>query len=121
MAQPGDMYTFTTLFLDGLNQPIDVDDPIIEVFVFNDEGVKTFLVPSDTPMVPVEGEVGRFSHTLQIPLNYEYSSTVFAIMQGVSPGDGFTILVEDQLEVFSGNSSGGGGNDRMIARFVKGG
>tara|TARA_B100001057_G_scaffold443392_2_gene479460 strand:+ start:484 stop:846 length:363 start_codon:yes stop_codon:yes gene_type:complete len=120
MAKPGDTYTFTTLFLDGLNQPVEVEDPVIEVFAFTADGEKAFIVPTDTPMAPVEDEQGRYTHTFEVPLNYVYSSTVFGIMKGVS--DGFTILVEDQLEVSDGSGGGGGsGNDRMIARFVKGG
>ncbi len=117
MAQPGDKYTFTTLFLDGFNEPLAVDDPVIEVFCFNTDGEKVSLVDAATPMVAVDDEVGRFSYTYEIPLGYAHAPTLFAIMKGESPEDGFTILVEDQLDIIAGGSS----SDRMFARFVKGG
>ena len=120
MAQPGDKYTFTTLFLDGFNQPLAVVDPVIEVFCFNEDGGKVHLVDADTPMTAVDGEVGRFAHTMTIPVDFAHSPTLFAIMKGESPDDGFTILVEDQLDIV-GASSSGSGSERMIARFVKGG
>ena len=119
MAQPGDIYTFTTLFLDGFNQPIEAVDPVIEVFCFNTDGEKVVLVNGDTPMVPVDGEIGRFTYTYAIPADYAHAPTLFAIMQGDSP-DGFTILVEDQLDIVL-SGGGAGGDQRMIARFVKGG
>lgn len=119
MAQPGDTYTFTTLFLDGFNTPLAVNNPVIEVFCFNSDGEKVSLVAPDTPMVGVDDEVGRFTYTYDIPMAYDHSPTLFAIMKGESPEDGFTILVEDQLDLVS--VSGGSGSDRMIARFVKGG
>ena len=119
MAQPGDTYTFTTLFLDGFNQPLVVDEPVIEVFCFDTDGAKVSLVAADTPMVAVEEEEGRFSYTYEIPIGYAHSPTLFAIMKGVNPEDGFTILVEDQLDLVG--SAGGSGSERMIARFVKGG
>jgi len=119
MAQPGDTYTFTTLFLDGFNQPLAVVDPVIEVFCFNADGEKVALVAADTPMVPVDGDVGRFTYTYLIPLDYAHSPTLFAIMKGDSPDDGFTILVEDQLDI--GSAGGASSNERMIARFIKGG
>ena len=66
MAQAGDIYTFTALFLDGLNTPIVVNNPTIEVFAFDSEGNKIDLVPSGTPMVSVVAEVGRYYYTYPI-------------------------------------------------------
>ena len=67
MAQAGDIYTFTALFLDGLNTPIVVNNPTIEVFAFDAEGNKVDLVPSGTPMLSIEDEVGRYYYTYPIP------------------------------------------------------
>ena len=120
MAQAGDIYTFTALFLDGLNTPIVVNDPSIEIFAFDSEGTKIELVPSGTPMNLVETEVGRYFYTYPIPLDYSYAPTIFAIMQGVEPLTLFNILIEEQLHV---TPIGGGDHEcpKMISQFVKGG
>ena len=120
MAQAGDIYTFTALFLDGLNTPIVVGDPTIEIFAFDTESVKVELVAAGTPMTAIEAEEGRYYYTYPIPADYSYAPTLFAIMKGIQPLTAFTILIEEQLHVtpIGGDSSS---CPKMISQFVKGG
>ena len=119
MAQAGDIYTFTGLFLDGLNNAIVVPDPSIEIFAFDEEGVKVELVAAGTEMLGVDGEVGRYYYTYPISINYSYAPTIFAIMRGTHEESGFPIIIEEQLHIIG--SGGGNGCQKMISRFVKGG
>ena len=119
MAQPGDIYTFTALFMDGMNNPIEVENPNIEVFAFDIEGVKTPLVAEGTGMTAIEAEVGRYYYTYPIPVDYNYAPTLFAIMRGTQIGSGFQIVIEEQLDIIDFEASSS--NQRMISRFVKGG
>ena len=121
MAQAGDIYTFTALFLDGLNTPIVVNNPTIEVFAFDAEGNKVDLVPSGTPMLSIEDEVGRYYYTYPIPSGYSYAPTLFAIMQGVEPLTLFNILIEEQLDVIAIGGGNSSSCPKMISQFVKGG
>lgn len=120
MAQAGDIYTFTALFLDGLNNAIVVADPSIEIFAFDTEGVKVELVAAGTAMQSIEDEVGRYYYTYPISVDYGYAPTIFALMRGTHQESGFPILIEEQLHIIQagGGSSSGQG---MISRFVKGG
>lgn len=121
MAQAGDIYTFTALFLNGLNTPIVVNDPTIEIFAFDSEGTKVELVAAGTPMTSVETEAGRYFYTYPIPIDYSLAPTLFAIMQGVEPLTLFNILIEEQLHVIPQGGGGDSACPKMISQFVKGG
>lgn len=119
MAQAGEKVTFHVLFLDGLNRRMDVADPTIEVFTFDENGVRVDLVESGTDMLAVDDDSGRFSFTYPIPLDYNLGSRIYALMQATDPGSGLTILVEDSSDVYETGSSFGGSSRRMTSKFIK--
>jgi hypothetical protein len=113
----GEQFTFTVLFLDGTNQPTDVLNPTIEVFYFTDAGQRTYLVAAGTFLpqsFPVE--TGRYAYTMQIPTTLESHQELYGIMRGTDPITADPYVIEQQVDLFSGEVEGG-----MRASFIKAG
>lgn len=113
----GSPFTFTVLFLDGLGAPIIPSDPTMSGFYFV-SGVKNFLVPAGTPMLPVAGDPGRYVYTTVIPSSLSDTVQVYGIMQCTDPATLTKIVVEQSVDLFSDTGGGGGG---LRVSFVKAG
>lgn len=117
----GKAFTFTVLFVDPLNTPIDPLTPTIEVFYFNDAGTKVYIVPIATPLPPVvPAEVGRYSYTLIIPGSLDPRYELYGMMRGTDPISGFPLVAEQQVDLFFQDGTGTG-CPGLRASFVKAG
>ena len=116
----GKPYTFQVLFLDALNQPQVVQDPVIDIFQFSSIGQKQYRVQA-APLLPVfPVEVGRYTYTYTLPVTLNDGDNLVAEMRGVDGATGLTLLVEEVVTAIAATRSGGGSGG-MTARFVKGG
>jgi hypothetical protein len=114
-AVTGTTFTFQVLFLDAVNNPIVVNNPLITVFHFTGAGVKEILVNA-AALTPVGGDVGRYTYPYAIGALLPDGDILYAQMTGVDPGSGLTLLVQQDVTVIATAASGG-----MTTRFVKGG
>jgi len=119
----GNVHTFQVLFVDENNNPLAVNTPLIEVFRYDNAGVKVVLVPSTT-MVVDPTELGRYLYPLTISsTNFVDGDTLYGNMTGVNPTTGDLARVEQTVNVVSPDRAhpGGGGTCGLRARFVRGG
>lgn len=115
----GDIYTFHTKFLDGLNIPFVPADPQIEVFYFDSVGTKTTLVAAGTPMTPVPADSGRFSFIYMIPTSMTPGTTVYGLMSGTDPSTNLRAIVEDGVELVTAATATPVVTGGLTARFFK--
>lgn len=112
----GTGYTFQTLFLDSLLQPMAVADPTITIFMFSQAGAKITLVAA-TDMTAVPGDTGRYRYTYTIPLALSPGDIIYGLMEATDPNvPGGRLVSEESVNILGASSSGG-----LIARFVQGG
>jgi hypothetical protein len=96
----GQPFTFTVLFLDSNNEPVDSPDVTMEAFYFDGSGNKQTLVPVGTPMTSTPGDPGRYRYTIVIPSFLTTSDQIYGIMKGFDPGSGVYIVVEQEVDPF---------------------
>lgn len=118
IALPGQTFTFQVLFVDSTNVPIVVPDANIEVFTFNEFGVKVTLVVAGTPMSPVFGDTGRYMYAYTVPIPWTYQPTMYGVMRGTDPTTDLDIVVEMEADIPQNTSAACRG---LVAQFVKGG
>ena len=100
----GQPFTFTVLFVDASGDPIVPSAVTIEVFHFDNLGVKQSLVASGTPMSVVGGDVGRYAYTLTLPVTLTPADQIYSVMTGVDPVSGTDIVVEESVDPFNEGS-----------------
>ena len=101
----GQPFTFTVLFLDANGDPVTPSTSIsIEVFYFDNLGVKQTLVAAATAMAAVAGDPGRYAHTITIPGALTPADQIYGIMTGVGTPTGQDIVVEQQVDPFEPGS-----------------
>ncbi|OHD23335.1 MAG: hypothetical protein A2Y38_10330 [Spirochaetes bacterium GWB1_59_5] len=120
MAQAliGQPFTFQVLFVDGLNVPLVVNNPVISIFTFSDVGVRETLVDNQ-PLVPVvPPETGRYTYTYTPPENLtgKLLSADFVGEDLAIPGTFYR--AEQQVTAVTTLGMGVGGSG-LIARFIK--
>jgi len=123
----GSLFTFEVLFVDDTNTPINVNNPIINIFTFTPLGGKQTLVSSPM-MAVVPPEIGRYVYTYMIPTTFTDGASIYGEMGGVDPTTGLNMITEQQVVAISANRGLAGGGSiggscccGLIARFVKGG
>ena len=113
----GQSYTFQVLFLDQANNPIAANNPVINVYHFETDGSKTSLVGPGEPLIPaVPAELGRYTYTYTLPDTLIAGDVIYGLMQGVDPGLGITLIVEQTVDLtYQGLAGQTGG---MRAHFI---
>lgn len=104
----GRPFTFTALFRDVTGVAIAVNSPTIEVFYYNDTGVRIDVIPAGTVLaasLPVE--TGRYAHTLTISSSYDTRVQLYGIMWGIDPVTLDTLMVEREVDLFSEEGTAG--------------
>lgn len=120
----GQQYTFHTLFVDGQNNPAVVNDPQIEVYVFDKEGNKASLVAAGTPLLPVQNSVGTYIYLWTVPPAWTYGvgQEVIAVMKGTDPNDLAVSISEETVTVTNSPVGWVGmkvGQAGIVPRFLK--
>ena len=100
----GQPFTFTVLFLDSDDNPITPTSVVIEVFYFDNLGVKQSITAAGTPMSVVGGDPGRYAYTVTIPGALTPADQVYGVMTGVDPVTGNDITVEQEVDPFEPGS-----------------
>ena len=116
-------FTFSVLFVNVLNQPIEVDDPTITIFRFSDAGMKQTLVDEAAMAEAVPAEVGRYTYTYTIPSTLTDGDAIYAEMAGSDPETGVIVRTEQPVTAISPTraTGGSGSSSGLVAQFVKGG
>ena len=113
----GTAFTFSVLFVDALNNPIAVDDPLITVFSYSQAGVKQILVNNQPMIASVPAETGRYTYTYTVPSSFSDGDSFVGIMQGTDPASEITARVEQGVVAISSARGQAGGGSGMTARF----
>jgi hypothetical protein len=114
----GEEFTFQVLFLDQAEVPTDVNDPEIEVFYYDETGIKITVVAAGTTLPKsLPNETGRYAYTMTIDSSYDERVVLFGRMTGVDPASGLNIEVEEHVDLFT--TDGGTTSCGLIASFVK--
>jgi hypothetical protein len=109
----GQAFTFTALFTDAVGTPIAVLTPTIEVFCYNDMGVRVNIVAAATILpASVPAEVGRYAYTVTLPGTLTARDVVYGVLRGVNGGD--TLIVEREVDLFAAIVASG-----LSASFVE--
>lgn len=112
----GGGFTFQVLFVDADNDPMVVNNPTIDVFMFSQTGVKQALVAAQ-PMDPVTpAEVGRYTYVYTIPTTLTDGDLLHAEVTATDPVSGDLLRAFQGVTVISSNR-GLGGSVGMTARF----
>ena len=112
----GKPFTFTALFTDSTGTPIAVSNPTIEVFYYDDTGVRVDLVAAGTTLnASVPAETGRYAYTLTIPSTLTAREVLYGILRG-EDGGGNTLVIEREVDLFAEIVSSG-----LSVSFVKDG
>ena len=116
----GDVFVFQILFVDELNIPINVTNPEIEVYYFDDTGVRIDLASG--PLIPATPvETGRYVFPYIVPDTFEDGDVIYGEMSAVYQAT--AIRYEETVNL---KTQGGGGGTVPVccglrANFVKGG
>lgn len=105
-----------TLFVDGNNHPVNVDNPRCTVFYLDVDGNKQ-MVADDQPMVGVGAEVGRFRYIFSVPGNLNAGDSLYAEMTATDEALAGRYFAEQQLTAVVQSTS----NGTMRTQFVRGG
>ena len=116
----GTTFVFQVLFLDATNTPIAVISPSIDVFFYDDAGVKQMIV-TGAAMTADLSEVGRYVYPQAIDLTFVDGDTLYGTMSGVHPVSSDDAVEEQTVDLVSRDRASGGGFLGLRARFVKGG
>lgn len=111
-------FTFTVLFLNEQNEPVAVNNPVIDVFYFDPFGTKTMLITAQA-MAATPNDLGRYTFTYTIPGGIADRTTLYGLMSGTDPGAGnLTLVVEQEVIAVASQAQGTQG---LVTQFVKGG
>jgi len=114
----GRPFTFTALFLDGTGTPVAVTTPTIEVFYYDETGVRIDVVAAGTTLpASLPAETGRYAYTLTISDSYDTRVQLYGVMQGTDPGSGDNLVVQQEVDLFAEESV----NTGLQVSFVKSG
>ena len=116
----GQTHVFHVLFVDAANTPIVVTSPLIEVFYYDNLGVKQVEVASTALSVDVS-ETGRYVYPFLIPLTFQDGATLYGKMSGINPATSGTAWVEQTLNLVSADRVVSGVSGGLRDQFVKGG
>ena len=105
-----------TLFVDGNNQPVNVDNPRCTVFYLDVDGNKQ-LVVDDQPMAGVGAETGRFRYIFAVPGNLIAGDSLYAEMTATDEALVGRYFAEQQLTAIVQSTATG----TMRVQFVRGG
>jgi hypothetical protein len=99
-------FTFTALFTDASGVPIAVNTPTIEVFYYDETGVRIDLVAAGTVLPSsLPAEVGRYAYTLDpIPATLDARVQLYGVLQGVDPVSGNTLRQEREVDLYATSS-----------------
>lgn len=114
----GKNFTFQVLFLDEMNDPVVANNPIINIFYYDIQGVRQNLVTNAALSPAVPAEAGRYIYVYSIPLNLMDGDNIHAEMQGTDPGTGLRMITEMVVVAIS-PSRGSGGLGGLRSRFIK--
>jgi len=118
----GQPFTFTALFLDATNSPVNPLDATIEVFYYSDVGVKVYIVPIGTSMTAsLPPEVGRFFHNFTIPGSLEIRNVLYGVMRGTDPFTTDLLVIEQEVSLFTVDNGTGGNSSGLTASTFKAG
>jgi hypothetical protein len=114
----GRPFTFTALFTDATGTPIAVNTPTIEVFYYDESGVRIDVVAGGTVLpASLPAETGRYAYTLDpIPAALDARVQLYGLLQGVDPGSGDTLYQEREVDLYAATSLTG-----LRTDFVKDG
>lgn len=112
----GSAFTFQVLFVDANNQPIAVNNPIIDIFMFSQLGVLQDLAAGQVmiPVTPIE--VGRYVYVYTIPITLTDGDLIHAEVVATEPLTGNVLRAYQEITVISADR-GLGGSVGMTARF----
>jgi len=114
----GREFTFTALFLDAVGTPISVTTPTIEVFHYDETGVKVSDITAGTVLPDSNPpETGRYAYSYSIPDTWDTRVQLYGLMQGIDPGSGDILYVEREVDLFTDEITG----DGLSVSFVKDG
>ena len=117
----GTTFVFQVLFVDDTGAPITVLSPSIDVFFYDDDGVKQMIV-TGAAMTVDPSETGRYVFPQVIASTFADGDTIYGTMSGTHPVTGDDAVEEQTVDLVSvDRDAGGGGSSGMRARFVKGG
>jgi len=109
----GQAFTFTALFTDGTGTPVAVVTPTVEVFFYNDTGVRVNIVAASTVLpASIPAEVGRYAYTVTIPGTLTARDVIYGVLRGINGGD--TLIVEREVDLFAAIVASG-----LSASFVE--
>lgn len=116
----GTVFTFQVIFVDPTNTPVVVTNPQIEVFGYDQTGVKVVYVPL-TALVVDPTEIGRYLYPFSIGVTFVDGDTIYGNMTGTNPTSGDLARVEQTVNIVSPDraAGGGGGCVGLRAQFVK--
>lgn len=115
----GKSYTFQVLFLDELNDPVVPNDPVINIFRYDDVGVRLALV-TDAAMSPVvPADPGRYVYVYSLPLSLSDGDNIYGEMQGVDPGTNLRMITETVVVAISPNRGGYSWAGGIKTSFIK--
>jgi hypothetical protein len=112
----GSAFTFQVLFVDGNNDPMAVNNPTIDVFMFSQTGVKQYLVTAQTMNAVTPVEVGRYTYVYTIPTTLDDGDLLYAEVTAEDPGTGELLRANQEVTAISANR-GLGASVGMTARF----
>ena len=117
----GQTHVFQVLFVDATNTPIAVLSPEIEVFYYDNLGIKQVVVAT-TAMTDDVTETGRYVYPYTIPTSFADGDTLYGLMSGINPSTSDSTLVEETVNLVAATrATGGAVTGGLRAQFVKGG
>lgn len=114
----GELFTFQVLFVDPLNLPTAVNNPLISVFWYDQSGAKQYLANVESLIPSTPPEVGRYTYTLTIPTSLTDGMAVYGEISGVDPVTSDLLLHEQDVTVVS-PSRALGAHSGLTAHFIK--
>lgn len=115
----GKSYTFQVLFLDNFNLPLVAVNPTINLFQYDNFGVRQTLVAGATMSPVVPPEDGRFVYVYSLPLSLLDGDNLHAEMEGLDPGSGGRLVTEQVVVAISATRGSGSSSGGLTSRFIK--
>jgi len=96
----GRPYTFTALFTNMTGVPVVVTNPTIEVFYYDETGVRNDLIAAGTVLpASIPAETGRYAYTWTISDALDAQVQIYAVLRGEFAGD--ILIVEREVDLFA--------------------
>lgn len=117
----GQNFTFQVLFTDpATGLPLAVNTPTIEIYRWDEDGVKETLLAITALPASVPPETGRYAYTYLIPGSLTERDVIYALLKGLDPVSGDTLSVERIVSLYTQESQPSASTG-LISRFVQGG